>query len=148
MKKVNLARISRSMSGFDKAMPPSNGFEKAQPGGMLSRQMSTSHVTPRSLSGYQDFFRQNSTREDGFLSLKVGKTGQYEERYVAFEDSTLSVYSAPGSTKLFSISMDSVVSFRTDVSRRPFNSDHSGQFSHFFFPYIYHVYRPMLRERR
>jgi hypothetical protein len=96
------------MSRFDTA--------KAVPGGMLSRQMSTSHVTPRSLSGYQDFFRQNSNPENGFLSLRVGKTGQYEERYVAFEDSTLSVYASPGSPKLFSISMDAVVSFRTDVS--------------------------------
>ena len=96
------------MSRFDNA--------KAIPGGMLSRQMSTSHVTPRSLSGYQDFFRQNSNPESGFLSLRVGKTGQYEERFVAFEDSTLSVYTSPGSSRLFSISMDSVVSFRTDVS--------------------------------
>ena len=120
------------MSRFDNA--------KAIPGGMLSRQMSTSHVTPRSLSGYQDFFRQNSNPESGFLSLRVGKTGQYEERFVAFEDSTLSVYTSPGSSRLFSISMDSVVSFRTDVSGLlSFNSCHTGlilTLSLFVHPYV------------
>jgi len=91
-------------------------MKSAVPGGMLSRQMSTSHVTPRSLTGYQDFFRQNSNPENGWLSLKVGQTGAWDERFAAFEDSTLSIYASPGSTRLFSISMDSVVSFRTDVS--------------------------------
>ena len=86
------------------------------PGGLLSRQMSTSHITPRSLTGYQDFFRQNSNPENGWLSLRVGKTGEWDDRWVAFEDYTLSVYSSPGGGKLFDIPMDTVVSFRTDVS--------------------------------
>ena len=87
-----------------------------QAGGMLSRQMSTSHVTPRSLTGYQDFFRQNSNPENGWLSLRVGQTGEWDDRWVAFEDYTLSVYGNPGGAKLFDIPMDTVVSFRTDVS--------------------------------
>jgi hypothetical protein len=91
---------------------------RAVPGGMLSRQMSTSHVQPRSLTGYQDFFRQNSNPENGWLSLKVGRTGEWDDRWVAFEDYTFSVYKSPGGAKLFDIPMDTVVSFRTDVSGR------------------------------
>ena len=91
-------------------------FAGTQAGGMLSRQMSTSHVTPRSLTGYQDFFRQNSNPENGWLSLRVSQTGDWDDRWVAFEDYTLSVYRSPGGAKIFDIPMDTVVSFRTDVS--------------------------------
>ena len=89
----------------------------------MSRQLSSSHIQPRSLSGYQDFFRQNSNPEGGWLEIKIGAghgidkaaATDWERSWVAFEDWLLSFSDQPGGTNpKLSIPMGDVVSFRTD----------------------------------
>ena len=86
-------------------------------GGALSRQLSSSLITPSSLSGYQDFFRQSSNREEGWLEMKTGgREDEWERKYVIFDEGVLRYGPSPEATlELFSaVPMDRVISFRTD----------------------------------
>lgn len=86
-------------------------------GGALSRQLSSSLITPSTMSGYQDFFRQSSNREEGWLEVKTGgRTDNWEWKYVIFDEGILRYGPAPAAAlELFSVvPMDRVISFRTD----------------------------------
>ena len=85
-------------------------------GGALSRQISASHYNPRSLSGYEDFFRQNSSPESGWLKVRVDNERAWSNRWVDFENWVLSVKDQPGAQPILNVPMDQVVSFRTDNS--------------------------------
>lgn len=88
----------------------------AQPGGLLSRQISSSHVAPRSLLGYQTFFRQNSPSESGWLEIRLGGADQPWTKYWAVFDSAsgkLSYSQTVDSQSIDSIPISKVVSFRT-----------------------------------
>ena len=62
-------------------------------GGNLSRQASFSHIQPRSLTQYENFFSQSSSREVGWLELKVGQRrseGEWQRRWAVLQDGELS----------------------------------------------------------
>ena len=87
------------------------------PGGPLSRQMSSSHITPRNLGQYQQFFRQNSIPESGWLEIRLGREESWIKYWVVFDNasSKLSYSTAMGGAPIATISMSEVVSFRTDT---------------------------------
>ena len=80
--------------------------------------MSSSHIEPRTMSAYQDFFRQNSHPESGYLHLLVMDKNTdkdtWEERWVSFENDKLAIYERKNGRKIFEIQMNQVISFRTD----------------------------------
>lgn len=87
-----------------------------QQGGLLSRQMSVSYNVQNSRIDYQDFFRRNTNKEEGWLLARHNIHDQWVRRWFIFEDSVLRY--GPSQTADFSefivIPMDKVVSIRTD----------------------------------
>ena len=89
-------------------------------GSTLSRQLSSSHIQPRSLSGYQDFFRQNSNPETGWLDVMISdsaghtKQDKWEHAWVAFENRNLSFSHEAAGSYHYKVPMDLVMSFKID----------------------------------
>ena len=84
----------------------------------LSRQISHSHVMPRQLADFERFFRQSSSREEGMLDIKLSYTGNWEKKWVVFDDGVLYLSDSAieyGQNSL-KIAMDRVISIRTDKS--------------------------------
>lgn len=88
------------------------------PGSGLSRMTSFSHVTPSTLTGYHDFFRRSSNKEDGWIDIKVDNNDEWLKRWIIFDDGVLSYGPGPTSSddQFIKISIDRVISFRTDGS--------------------------------
>lgn len=84
----------------------------------LSKQVSHSLITPSSLSGYTQFFKQNSFREEGWADVKIDKDATWRKMYFIFDDSVLKYGSGPQAppSSFASIPMDNVMSLRADVS--------------------------------
>ena len=99
------------------------------------RKMSQSHVMPRSMEDFENFFRfstkcddillsimthfrQSSSREDGWLDVKIGRQNEWKRQWVVFDDCVLYLSDQPQSDRKMcrAISMDRVISIRTDVS--------------------------------
>jgi hypothetical protein len=116
-------------------------------GGALARQLSSSHIQPRSLSGYQDFFRQNSNPETGWLEVNIGggrdrdKEDKWEKAWVAFENRSLSFSQQAGGNFYLKVPMDQVLSFRTDV-RFLFAVFDVSRYNHIFYMRVYFLVIP------
>ena len=95
-----------------------DSYNSGSGGGPLSRMTSFSHVTPSTLTGYHDFFRRSSNREDGWIDIKVDSNDEWMKRWIIFDDGVLSYGPGPSSSddQFIKISIDSVISFRTDAS--------------------------------
>lgn len=86
---------------------------------MKQRELAVSHKEIRSLSGYLDFFRQNSGVVQAIIERKKKSTNNWEEIYVIFEDEVLTFYdlaqdSMSPTEIIDSIPMESVATVRTD----------------------------------
>ena len=84
----------------------------------ISRKISHSHVMPRQLADFERFFRQSSSREEGMLDIKLSYTGNWEKKWVVFDDGVLYLSDSAieyGQSSL-KIAMDRVISIRTDKS--------------------------------
>jgi len=82
----------------------------------LTKQVSQSLVQPQTLTSYAEFFRQNSSREDGWISVKFSKSEDWQHKFFVFEEGVLS-YADSEYSELTNIPMDQVISFKTDTSR-------------------------------
>ena len=60
--------------------------------------------------------RQNSSREDGWISVKFSKSEDWQHKFFVFEEGVLS-YADSEYSELTNIPMDQVISFKTDVSK-------------------------------
>jgi hypothetical protein len=81
--------------------------------------MSSSYVQPRSLLGYEDFFRQSSSREQGWLEVKMIGSDEWSNKYVTLEDGELLFgdnEDALSSGEGYAVPMDRVISLRTDAT--------------------------------
>ena len=77
-----------------------------------------SHIQPKNLAGYQDFFRQNSSVEQGWLLRRKDNSPDWEKCWVVLEDGVFSFYADRDDVvqdKCERISMDNVISWRTNV---------------------------------
>ena len=87
----------------------------------FSRMLSVSHTQPRSLIGYEEFFRQNSTKKEGLLELKMNNIQNWIRAWFVFESGGLGYYSCtedgqPVYSKLIAtIPADSITAVRTNV---------------------------------
>ena len=89
-------------------------------GGGIRRQLSFSHIQPKKLADYENFFRQNSSREAGWLLMKGEFSENWNKKYVILEDGVFTFSSTDdGNPEDYeSISMDTVVSWRTNSKNR------------------------------
>jgi hypothetical protein len=77
-------------------------------------------------------FRQNSSREDGWIESKIGDKGEWIRRWFIFDDGLLKYggNSLDSDAELTKIPMDRVMSLRADV--RNFESLQLLRFTNFF----------------
>lgn len=76
------------------------------------------------MTGYEQFFRISSSREEGWLETKLGRKESWTRKWVVFDDGVLNLFSSQNVRDLdpddddgmIEIPMDEVVSLRTDVS--------------------------------
>lgn len=91
-------------------------------GANLSKQLSASYAAPRNIQHYENFFRQSSNREEGWLDVKISQSGRnsWEKMYILFDNSENGFLQVAKSPSHFSeistikIPMERVVSFRTE----------------------------------
>ncbi|KAJ1398280.1 hypothetical protein B484DRAFT_424932 [Ochromonadaceae sp. CCMP2298] len=93
-------------------------FNHANSGRPLTKQVSMSLITPHTLTGYTDFFRQNSNREDGWISIKIGSNDTFRNKWVVFDDGELKYAPHPScrDEEYTHVPMNSVVKLRADSS--------------------------------
>lgn len=91
-------------------------FSYPNGGAPLTRQGSLSLITPPSIMGYQDFFRQNSNREHGWMYIKVGRSTTWEKRWFVFDNGVLQHANSSKalSYEFVQIPMDTVITLRAD----------------------------------
>jgi hypothetical protein len=75
------------------------------------------------MMGYEQFFRISSSREEGWLETKLGRTEHWMRKWVVFDDGVLNLFPnqdindcLDDDAGIIEIPMDQVVSLRTDVS--------------------------------
>ena len=87
----------------------------------MTKQVAQSLYNPMTLTGYTEFFRQNSNREDGWADVRIDKETTWRKMWFIFDDGILKYGSGPHAppSSFASIPMDNVLSLRADVSKSP-----------------------------
>jgi len=82
----------------------------------LTKQVSLSLITPQTLTGYTEFFRQNSHREDGWISVKIGHSDAWVNKWFIFDEGVLKYGPHPSSAEgeFVCIPLQNVIKLRAD----------------------------------